>query len=137
MKRPNHLRLPFLNGVDGHRQDGRPSVDRAEGGLIFNTDSQWPIEAMEEKMGVLHDTNDHRDFGKPVPPIATAKVGLAAEPYHRAVAEMAYELWENDGHLSHTSDANWFKAEAALISSGSPDLSTACGDLGTNNTGKL
>ena len=112
-------------------------MKRQNKGLSFNTDSQWPIEAMEEKMGTLNKTDDHRDFGKPIPPVATAKVALASEPYHRAVAEIAYELWENDGRLQNTSDANWFKAESALISSGSPDLSTACGDLGTNNTGKL
>jgi hypothetical protein len=113
------------------------NMKRQNKGLSFNTDSQWPIEAMEEKMGTLNKTDDHRDFGKPIPPVATAKVALASEPYHRAVAEMAYELWKNDGRLQNTSDANWFKAESALISSGSPDLSTACGDLGTNNTGKL
>jgi len=112
-------------------------MKRQNKGLSFNTDSQWPIETMEEKMGVLHETNDHRDFGKPIPPIATAKEDLASEPYHRAVAEMAYELWKNGGQLPNTADANWFKAEAALLSSGPPDPSFASGDLGTDNTGKL
>jgi hypothetical protein len=112
-------------------------MKRQNHGLTLNTDSQWPIEEMEEKMAILHETNDHRAFRKPVPSIAAAKGGYASELWHHAVAEMAYALWENGGHLPNTSDTNWFKAEAALKPLSSGNLAFESGDLGTDNKGKL
>jgi hypothetical protein len=112
-------------------------MKRQNHGLTLNTDSQWPIEELEEKMGILNEARDHRNIGKHIPSVARPKEGLASEHYHGAVALLAYELWEKGGRLQGASDENWFKAEAALKPLWAADQSFASGDFGTDNTGKL
>ena len=103
-------------------------MKRQNHGLTLNTDNQWPIEEIEEKRNILHESNDHRDTGKHSASVARAKVGLASELYHRAVAEMAYRFWERRGHVHGSCDADWFKAEAALKPLRAADLSFASTD---------
>jgi len=101
------------------------------------TDSQWPSEDGREKTQVQHEKIDHREIGKHIPSIARGKVGLASEHYHRAVAEMAYGLWEKRGRPQGSANTDWLNAEAALKPLWSADLSFASEDSGSNNSGKL
>ena len=89
-------------------------MKRQNRGLTLNTESQWPVEEMEEKMGILHPPHGHRIVGKSIPPIARVKGVSNSDSHHRAVAQLAYEIWEKGGRLTNTSDANWFDAEASL-----------------------
>lgn len=104
-------------------------MKRQNHGLTLNRDTQWPLEEIEEKRNILHDSNDHRDTSKHSASIARAKVGLASEHYHLAVAEMAYRFWEQRGHVHGYSDADWIKAEAALKPLWAADLSFASMEL--------
>ncbi len=94
-------------------------------GLTVNTEKQWPIEDLREKIDIQHVRLDQTGNGNPMPSMARSKVGLASEHYHRAVAEMAYGYWEKRGHSHGASEADWLKAEAALKPHWSADLSFA------------
>jgi len=67
-------------------------MKRQNHGMTINTDNQWPIEEMEEKKEILSESSDRREIGKHIHSIARAKVGCDSEHYHRAVAELAYQL---------------------------------------------
>ena len=105
--------------------------------MTVNTNDQWPTEELREKTNILHESADHREMGKHIPSIARGKVGLASEHYHRAVAEMAYELWEKRGRPQGSANTDWVNAEAALKPLWSADLPFASEDSGSNNSGKL
>src|ERR1019366_6914333 len=100
-------------------------MKRQNHGMTLNRDNQWPIEEIQEKQNILHVSNDHQDTGKHSTSIARPKVGLASEHYHRAVAELAYDLWEKSGLSQDSSDKNWFKAESVLKPLWAADLSFA------------
>jgi len=103
-------------------------MKRPNHGMTLNRDSQWPVEEIQEKQDALHESNEHREAGKQSASIAGAKAGMVSEHYHRAVAEMAYKFWERRGHVHGSSDADWFKAEAALKPLWAADLSLASMD---------
>jgi hypothetical protein len=105
--------------------------------MAVNTADQWPTEELTEKKDILHESTDHRDIGKHIPSIAREKVGFASEHYHRAVAQMAYELWEKRGHPLGSANTDWANAEAALKPLWSANLPFAPEDSGSNNSGKL
>jgi len=105
--------------------------------MTVNTGDQWPAEELREKTTILHESTNHRELDKTLPSIARGKVGLASEHYHRAVSEMAYELWEKRGRPQGSANTDWVNAEAALKPLWSADLSFASEDSGPNNSGKL
>ena len=112
-------------------------MKRQNHGMTLNRDNQWPIEEIQEKQNILHDSNDHRDTGKHSASIARSKVGLASEHYHRAVAEMAYRFWEQRGYVHGSSEVDWFKAEAALKPLWAADLSFASMDSSSDIPGEV
>ena len=112
-------------------------MKRQNHGMTINTDDQWPIEELQEKQNILHDSNDHRDTGKHNVSIARAEVGLASEHYRLAVAVLAYRFWEQRGHVHGSSDADWIKAEAALKPLWAADLSFASMESPSDTSGKI
>jgi hypothetical protein len=109
-------------------------MKRQNHGMTVNRDNLWPIEEIEEKRNILNESNDHREIGKQSPSIARAKEGLASEHYHRAVAELAYELWEKSGRPQDSADRNWSKAEATLKPLWAADLSFSSMDSPSDRT---
>jgi hypothetical protein len=98
-------------------------MKRQNHGMTINTDKQWPIEDIEERINIQHAMNDHTDIGSHRPAKARDKMGSASDHYHRAVSILAYGFWESRGHTHGTSDKDWFKAEAELKPLWSADLS--------------
>src|ERR1019366_10234918 len=104
------------------------NMKRQNHGTTIKTDEQWPIEDIREKINIQHLRTDHTEIDRPLPSQARGQEGLSSEHYHRAVAEMAYGLWEQRGHGHGACETDWFKAEAALKPLWSVDLSFASMD---------
>ena len=105
--------------------------------MTVNTRDQWPIEELREKTNILHQSTDHREMRNLIPSVARGKVGFASDDYQRAVAELAYEIWEKGGRSQDSANTDWFKAEETLKPAWVADLSFASGELASNNPGKL
>lgn len=89
-------------------------MKRPNNRMTINANGHLPITEVGDKMAVSRKRNDHRDIGNNIPAKPGEKTGLSSEHYHRAVAEMAYALWEERGHPEGGSTTDWFKAEETL-----------------------
>ena len=111
-------------------------MKRQNHGMSVKTDDQWPVEDMREKTDILHESSGHREAEKHIPSKARDRAGLSSEHFHRAVAEMAYGLWEQRGRPQGSSEADWLEAEAALKPLWSADRSFASMDSVSENSSK-
>ncbi len=104
---------------------------------VVQTEPQQQNEWSTENRSVQPVDRITSEIPKHAPAKPRSPLGISSEHYHRAVAQIAYGLWEERGHAHGEAEADWHKAEAALKPLWSADLSYASTGSTSDNTGKL